>query len=152
LTIDRKFLGAVTMKLPTRFMFLTNELPRLSDASTALAGRFLVLRLTQSFYGQEDPGLTSQLLADLPGILLWAIEGWHRLHARHRFLQPASAMAAIQQIEDLASPVSAFVRERCIIRSGHRVPVEQLYAAWKRWCEQEGRNAVTTVQMFGRDL
>src|SRR5260221_13518006 len=44
LTIGRKHIGAVTMKLPTRFMFLTNELPRLNDASTALAGRFLLLR------------------------------------------------------------------------------------------------------------
>ena len=29
LTVDRKYLTSVTMKLPTRFMFLTNEFPRL---------------------------------------------------------------------------------------------------------------------------
>ena len=49
LTIDRKFLGAITIKLPTRFMFLTNELPRFTDAGPALAGRFLILELTRSF-------------------------------------------------------------------------------------------------------
>src|SRR5690606_19462785 len=64
LTIDRKFLGAVSMKLATRFMFLSNELPRLADSSTALAGRFLVLRLTRSFYGHEDHSLTEQLLEE----------------------------------------------------------------------------------------
>lgn len=152
LTIDRKFLGSVSMKLATRFMFLTNELPRLNDASTALAGRFLVLRLSNTFYGHEDVTLTDQLLAELPGILQWAIEGWKRLRARGRFVQPKSGEDAIRDMEDLASPVGAFIRDRCIVGVGHRAWVDDLYTAWKAWCEQDGRNAVSTKQAFGRDL
>ena len=53
LTVDRKYLPAWTGRLPARFMILTNELPRLSDASGALAHRFVVLRLTESHYGRE---------------------------------------------------------------------------------------------------
>jgi putative DNA primase/helicase len=152
LTIDRKFLGSVSMKLATRFMFLTNELPRLNDASTALAGRFLVLRLTNSFYGSEDVTLTDQLVAELPGILLWAIEGWKRLKKRGHFVQPKSAEEAIRDLEDLASPVSAFVRERCVVGPGHRAWIDDLYKAWQAWCEQDGRTIVTHKQTFGRDL
>jgi len=152
LTIDRKFLGSVSMKLATRFMFLTNELPRLNDASTALAGRFLVLRLTNTFYGTEDVTLTDQLLAELPGILLWAIEGWKRLKKRGRFVQPKSAEEAIRDLEDLASPVSAFVRECCVVGPGHRAWIDELYKAWQTWCEQDGRTVVTHKQTFGRDL
>jgi putative DNA primase/helicase len=152
LTIDRKFLGSVSMKLATRFMFLTNELPRLNDASTALAGRFLVLRLSNTFYGTEDVTLTDQLLAELPGILLWAIEGWKRLRARGRFIQPKSGEDAIRDMEDLGSPVGAFIRDRCVVGVGHRAWVDNLYDAWKGWCEQDGRNAVSTKQAFGRDL
>ncbi len=152
LTIDRKFLGSVTLKLPTRFVFLTNELPRLTDASGALAGRFLVLRLAQSFYGREDPQLTERLLTELPGILNWAIAGWQRLRQRGRFVQPGSVADAVRDMEDLASPVLAFVRECCFTGPGQRVWVDDLYAAWKQWCEQEGRTTVTTKQTFGRDL
>ena len=151
-TVDRKFLGSVTMKLPTRFMFLTNELPRLTDASGALAGRFVTLRLTESFYGKEDTGLTDRLLDELPGILNWAIEGWQRLHQRGHFLIPTSVKDVVQEIEDLSSPVSAFVRDECIVGPGHRVLVDVLYDVWRRWCEQEGRQIVTTKQTFGRDL
>ena len=68
LTIDRKFRRAWHGRLTTRFMLLTNELPRLVDASGALAKRFLILTLENSFYGREDPTLTGQLLAELPGI------------------------------------------------------------------------------------
>ena len=32
---------------------LSNEMPRLPDTSGALASRFIVLRLTESFYGKE---------------------------------------------------------------------------------------------------
>jgi putative DNA primase/helicase len=77
-TIDRKFLPPVNAKLCARFMLLMNELPRLNDASGALPGRMVLLRLTRSWYGQEDTALTDRLLAELPGILLWAIAGWQR--------------------------------------------------------------------------
>lgn len=152
LTVDRKFMGSVTMKLGTRFMFLSNELPRLNDASGALAGRFLILRLTESFYGREDTGLTAKLLAELPGILNWAIEGWHRLHDHGRFRPPQSTGEAMRDLEELSSPVSAFVRECCVIGEALRVPIDDLYGAWAHWCVREGRTAISTKQTFGRDL
>jgi len=152
LTVDRKFLGSVTMKLPTRFTFLTNELPRLKDASGALAGRFLILRLTHSFYGKEDVTLTAKLMAELPGILLWAIEGLKRLRPRGHFVQPESVLDAVRELEDLSSPVLAFVRDRCVVAPGRRIWVDNLYAAWNAWCEQDGRSSVTNKQTFGRDL
>ncbi len=68
LTIDRKYRGAWTGTLPSRFMILTNELPRIWDASGALASRFIVLLLTDSFIGREDIGLTDRLATVLPGI------------------------------------------------------------------------------------
>jgi len=152
LSIDRKFLGSVSMKLPTRFMFLTNELPRLSDASNALAGRFMILKLRTSFFGKEDTGLSEALFEELPGILLWAIEGWKRLNARGRFVQPESSREAMQDLEDLASPVGAFLRERCVVGPGHRVGVAQLFQAWQDWCSSDGRTIIPTKQTFGRDL
>ena len=152
LSVDRKFLGSISMTLPTRFMFLSNELPRLSDASGALAGRFLLLRLTESFYGREDTTLTRRLLEELPGILNWAIGGWRRLRERGYFVMPPSAMDAVADMEDLSSPVGAFVRADCIVGADYRILVDDLFAAWKRWSEREGRTTATTRQSFGRNL
>ena len=97
LTIDRKYQGAWTGRLPTRFLILTNELPRLADASGALASRFVVLTLRQSFYGREDQGLTERLLTELPGILNWAMVGRDRLAARGHFLQPRIIQASYRR-------------------------------------------------------
>jgi putative DNA primase/helicase len=152
LTIDRKFLDPVTCKLSSRLMILSNELPRLSDASGAIAGRFIVLRLTESFFGHEDPDLTAKLLSELPSILLWAIEGWQRLRARGRFAQPEAGEELLGQLHDLTSPVGAFVLDLCNVGPQYRASVQELFAAWKTWCESAGRKEPGTEATFGRDL
>ena len=151
-TIDRKFKEAWTGTLPTRFMILTNELPRILDASGALASRFIVLVLTESFLGREDPGLTDRLLTELPGILNWAIGGWIRLQERGHFVQPESATESITDLQDLGSPISAFIRDVCVDGPEFAVPTEGLFKAWQKWCESQGRTHPGTSASFGRDL
>jgi putative DNA primase/helicase len=151
-TIDRKHLPAVTVKLPTRFTLISNELPRLADTSGALAGRLILLRLTKSFYGREDHELTADLMTELPGILLWAIEGWRRLRERGRFVQPTTGTALVEEVEDLASPVGAFLKDRCVIEPGADVMVKDLFESWRSWCQERGRDNTGDTMRFGRDL
>jgi putative DNA primase/helicase len=151
-TIDRKFLPPVTVKLAARFMLLTNELPKLNDSSGALPGRMILLQLTRSWYGKEDTALTDRLLAELPGILLWAIAGWQRLRDRGHFIQPDAGKGMIGELTDLASPVGAFVREQCLVGPGYQVERALLFDAWKRWCEEQGRDHPGDSATFGRNL
>ena len=53
----RRRSSAFSARLTARFMLLSNELPKLNDSSGALPGRMILLRLTQSWYGQEDTAL-----------------------------------------------------------------------------------------------
>lgn len=152
ITIDRKYRSAWTGQLRTRFVLLTNELPRLTDASGALASRFITLVMRQSFYGREDHGLTASLLEELPGILNWALEGRRRLQARGHFIQPASSSEVTVELEALSSPISSFLHERCVVRPGACVKVSELYDAWCDWCDEHGRNHPGTTATFGRDL
>jgi len=52
----------------------------------------------------------------------------------------------------LASPVAAFVRERCILRPSAEVRRTALFDEWRRWCEQNGQSRPGTDAAFGRDL
>ena len=151
LTIDRKYREPWTGRLPTRFLLLTNELPRLSDSSGALASRFVVFVLTKSFLGGEDPALTDKLLLEAPGIFNWALAGLDRLHARGHFEPPISGREVVQQLEDLSSPISAFVRDCCRVGADESVPVDDLWTAWKVWCSDENRGPGTKA-VFGRNL
>jgi putative DNA primase/helicase len=151
-TIDRKHVDAWTGRLSARFFIMTNELPRISDASGALASRFLILTMTRSFLGAEDHGLTDRLLGELPGILNWAIEGWRTLRARGYFMPPASSAEAVRELEDLGSPIGAFIREKCTVAPGKTISCDALYAAWEDWCKDQGRDHSGIKQTFGRDL
>lgn len=151
-TVDRKNMSLITTRLTSRFMIFSNELPRLTDASGALASRFLLLRMVKSFYGQEDHGLSDRLIAERRGILLWAIEGWKRLRGRGHFVQPTSSREMLNDIEDLSSPVGAFVKECCTVGPGFMVSVNDIFARWKRWCDDMGRKEPGTAAVFGRDL
>jgi putative DNA primase/helicase len=151
-TADRKNRQAWTGKMQVRFLVISNQLPRLGDTSGAIASRFIILRLVNSFYGREDQTLTEKLLAELPGILNWSIEGLRRLRERGHFIQPTSAAEAVRELEDLASPIGAFIRERCVIEPGKTIEVTRLFEAWCEWCKSQGRDHPGTTQSFGRDL
>jgi putative DNA primase/helicase len=150
LTVDRKYREPWTGTLPTRVLIISNELPRFGDASGAIAHRFVVLTLTQSWLARENTRLTDELLAELPGILNWSLVGLERLTATGRFTEPTSSRDAIVALQDLVSPVAAFVRDRCV-RGPHEVECQLLYEAWRRWAEDTGHRP-GSLQTFGRDL
>jgi putative DNA primase/helicase len=151
LTVNRKYRDQWTGKLPTRIMLCSNELPQLGDASMAIAGRFVPLLLTRSWLGKEDHQLEQDLREELPGILNWSLDGLERLAEQGRFTRSPGASEAIVALQDLASPVAAFVRDRCVRDPDRSVAVDTLYAAWKTWADDNG-HVKSTKQVFGRDL
>jgi putative DNA primase/helicase len=152
LTIDRKNIVPWSGKLPARFVLATNELPAFSDASAALANRFLMFKLTKSFLGQEDQGLTSRLLKELPGIVLWALDGLERLRHRGYFQRPSSADDLAADLLEQTSPVRSFVEDCCVLEVAAQCNRDDIFRAWKRWCELQGRDHPGTKVGFGRQL
>jgi putative DNA primase/helicase len=151
LTVNRKYRDQWTGTLPARLMICSNELPQLGDASMAVAGRFVPLILSRSWLGQEDRELEPALHAELPGILNWALDGLERLTRNGRFTRSPHADEALDALQDLASPVTAFVRDRCLVGGEHEVEVDRLYNTWRAWAVDNGHER-SSKQVFGRDL
>jgi putative DNA primase/helicase len=138
LTIDRKYRDPWTGKLPSRFLILSNELPRFGDASGAIGNRCVILQMTKTFLGKENTSLSDELIAELPGVLSWSLDGLDRLTQQGRLTEPQSSVDAVQSLADLVSPCSAFVRDCCERDVGYEIPVANLYAAWRNWCDENG--------------
>jgi putative DNA primase/helicase len=131
---------------------ISNEMPRLTDASGAIIGRFVVLILTRSWLGKENHELEDRICEQLPGILNWALEGLARLNGNDgRFTGVESADDAITAMRDLASPVAAFVRERCKLDAQAHIAVDEIYAVYKTWAD-ENEYPKASKHVFGRDL
>lgn len=160
LSIDRKNRDPINVRLRTRVLLVSNELPQLYDSSGAIASRFLILRTEKSFYGQEDTALEARLLAELPGIFRWAVEGREDLARTGRFVEPESSKRAKQLLRGISSPVTVFLEERCecgregnaiFATPGFEVEMGEMYAAYRDWCEKNGREPLNK-QKFGAEL
>lgn len=147
-----KILERGTIVLQTRILILSNELPKLLDASGTIVSRFIMFQLTESFYMRENHGLAAELEAELPQILLWAMGGWKRLNQRGHFIQPESGKERIEIMERLASPVMSFVSDRCRLESGAICPKSDVRAEFEDWCVEEGIKVVMTDSDFGEKL
>ena len=151
-TIDRKHLEPWTGRLPTRFVLISNELPRLRDASGALASRLIILRFTRSFYGQEDTALFDRLKARAAGN---PALGDRRLEAAPapRPVHPAPHRPrAARRHGRSGQPHLRVPADRCVIDPLASVPVGTLYESWRTWCQEHGRDAVGDEPSFGKDL
>jgi putative DNA primase/helicase len=149
--VDRKYKDPWTGKMPTRLMILSNELPNFGDASGVIARRFIVLNMTVSWLGKEDVALTDKLATEMPGILNWALDGLARLEKNGHITEPPTSLEAVTTMQDTASPTSAFVREVCETGPMCEVLVDDLWAAWKAWADDQGIKAGSKA-MLGRNL
>jgi putative DNA primase/helicase len=144
-TINRKFLPPLSTHLGIRMMILTNEVPDLRDASGAAASRFIVLRLRHSFLCREDHGLQKRLCGELPGILNLGLDGWNSLRDKGRFTEPKSSRSTVEELQNLTSPVAAFINEfydECAYdeRTGSgKLLIGEVFKKWEGWCEERGR-------------
>lgn len=150
--VARKFREDWQGKLNTRFLFLTNELPRFWDASGALSSRFLVLETRVSFLGREDHELLAKLRQELPGILNWAIVGWRRLVERGYFVQPKSVNLTIEQLASLTSPIKEFIDDHYKLAPAAELYLTDIYSNYKRWSRSQGQAKYLPENLFARDL
>ena len=154
-TIDRKHKEPLTVKLPTRFMIMSNELPRLSDASGALASRFIVLEIHTSFLGKEQHDLDDELQRELNGILWWSIDGWLELKTRGHLLQPKSGNEAVEELLHLSSPYKKFIEERCELtdpEDGCWTRTDAIYEAFKDFWKSEGGGHTPLKETMAKSL
>jgi putative DNA primase/helicase len=115
-------------------VIFTNDVLKFDDVTGTLPTRFIYLELQRSFLGEEDPQLTTKLLAERAGILNWALDGWDRLSERGEFIQPASGAELANAVSDLGTDVHRFVEDRCELGADCSATIQQLFDAWQIWC------------------
>ena len=148
-TVPRKYRTDWIGRLPTRFVIMSNELPKLTDATGVIVSRLILLSLTKSWLGSEDVDLEDKLTAELPGIFRWALQGLDRVQARGRITEPGSSVQSLVALRDAIAPHSAFVRDCLDLTdpNARTTVIEDVWAEWKRWCEDQGRHAGTKNQL-----
>jgi P4 family phage/plasmid primase-like protien len=151
-TIDRKNKSHWTGSLPCKLLLISNEMPKLKDASGAVASRIITLRTRKSFFGQEDRHLfKDKIKPELPAILLWALDGLRRTRQRGPIAEPACSIEAREELAREGSPIMAFVEECLTFDVNATVDKNVLYSAYLDFAYDNGLQP-NTKSWFYREL
>jgi putative DNA primase/helicase len=136
--VPRKYKSDFAGTIRARIVMLCNELPYLPDASGAMGNRFVLIRFLECFLGKEDSDLSRKLIAELPGIFNWAIEGLKRLRKRGRFTMPDSSADVLQEYIEGSNPLADFLADDCEFYPDFTIEKDELYAGYRKWAEKQG--------------
>jgi putative DNA primase/helicase len=153
--VNRKHRETWHGKLGARFVILGNDEPEFKDASGALLGRMIHIYFGRSVFGREDPTLTSRLIAELPGIFNWSLDGLRALTARGHLTVPGASRESERDIARSTSPVAGFIEDRIAIMDpavGAAAWLDDLYAAYTAWCIDNGQRFDLHKTQFAKAL
>jgi putative DNA primase/helicase len=91
------------------------------------------------------------LAAELPAILLWAIQGWKRLRENGRFTESESGEQVKSSMHEASSPILTFTKDCCVVSLDATASKDELYRAWDSWCAENDFDA-GTKEIFARLL
>ena len=135
ISINRKNKQEVTLVLPTKLVFLVNELPMLNDTSMGFERRLLILPFLQTFTSdKQDKNLPKKLSSEISGILNWAIIGLKRLiEQNYQFTVSESMKRAKEQYLGVANPVERFVDETIVAKPANVIDNSVLLDNYSIW-------------------
>jgi P4 family phage/plasmid primase-like protien len=133
-TVNRKNKEAWSGYLPTRLVVYSNEALQLTENSNALVGRMVVLKMSRSFYDNEDTDLYHRLEKELAGIFNWSMEGLRRrLERGGYFVQPETGRSLLELMSELGNPIGSFVEDALMFDPHGHVSKDDVFACYKRW-------------------
>lgn len=135
ISINRKNKMEITTKLPTKLVFLMNELPLLSDDSFGFERRLLLLPFDKTFTeAEQDKNLPKKLSSELEGILNWSLEGLKRLIENNYSFTVSKPMQDAKELYlGVGNPVEKFIKECVVSKPGNVMPAKELINAYISW-------------------
>jgi len=140
ISINRKNKMEITTKLPTKLVFLMNELPLLSDDSFGFERRLLILPFDKTFTeAEQDKDLPKKLSSELEGILNWSLEGLKRLIANNYSFTVSKPMQDAKELYlGVGNPIEKFVKECVVSEPANVLQAKDLIHAYMNWMTRNG--------------
>lgn len=148
---ERKYERPFSFKPYARLIAATNNLPRLLDHSDGFFRRAIILRFNRQFTEQDrDIHREANLMAELPGILNWALAGLQALYARGRFVIPPSSEHEILRYRTDSDPIRQYAEEKLVLDRDSRVQSGELYEDYRQWSLGNGYQPLATNSFASR--
>ena len=129
----------------------TNDLPEITGTTEAIWRRIRVIEFPVTIPpAEQDKELADRLIAELPGILQWALHGlseWRKAD----LAPPKSVLQSTKSYRHDNDTVGQWIESACICEPARRASMKQLYETYRVWCEQSSLDALPNAA-FGKEL
>jgi P4 family phage/plasmid primase-like protien len=129
-----------------------NYKPTIKGRDPAIWNRIrLIPFLVQIPKAEQDKGLFAKLIAELSGILAWAVAGcleWQKIG----LAEPASVSQATKAYRTEMDILTPWIDSNCVTSAGKWDTFKNLYSDYCRWCEDHGIPFIMSGPEFGNAL
>lgn len=125
-----------------------NHKPNVKSADDGIWRRLLVIPFTQTF-AEPDKDLKEKLIAEISGILNWALVGYERWR-KNGLIIPNSVLLESKNYRDEMNNVRNFLEACCDLNTQNTVTHKKLFEAYLKWCNEEGETPVRKKDFKGR--
>ena len=152
---DRKNLPPISAKPTAKLMVAWNSRPRMRDKSDGVWRRMILVPFQRTIEpARRVLGMDTMKWwldqGEAPGILLWAIEGLHRLRTNREFTESEVCKSVLSDYRIESNPVSEFLDD--FIQPGEgAIESQKLYELYSHWCKKNGLHALGSRQ-FGKEI
>lgn len=150
-TVSARFLYAEDFEFKPAFKLwlAANHRPVIRGTDEGIWDRVRLIPFTVRITDEEKDGaLFEKLVAELPGILAWAVGGCV-LWQREGLGLPAAVRVATDQYRRESDTLGAFIDERCELDPDYEEAATPLYLAYAHWCDQGGEYKQTQTKFGG---
>lgn len=137
----------------SKLLFAANKISSVEDTDDdAYYSRWLLFQFNQQFIGENvDRNIIEKITTkeELEGILIWAIEGLHRLLEKGHFSYRWDIEENKQLMESSSNSVSSFVIECVEQAEKEHITKDNLYKIYTKYCTEKGISRVTKDK-FGK--
>lgn len=152
-TVTARYLHAEFFEFvpEAKIWLATNHKPRITGSDDGIWRRLRLIPFNRKFSDEEkDLDLKNKLLAELPGILQWVIEG--ALEWQAHGLGTASAVRdATREYKTEQDTLGRFLEEETLSEAPLKISANHLYAAYSTWATNAGEK-VESQKAFGTKL
>lgn len=141
--------GSFEFTVTCKIWMATNYEPVIRGTDIGVWRRIVKIPVTTDFTGREDKQLREKLLAELPQILGWLVEGYE-LYQKEGLRQPEKITTAIKDYKTEMDIVQQWIDEYCETKPSYFERANALYDNFKAFCLR--RDQRTNQTIFGRNL
>ena len=151
MSVETKYQASYTTTLYAKLVILLNRLMDSDDTSDGYFRRLVIIPFNRRYYelkqGEQpkegisymDVHLVDKLVAELPGIFNFSLEGLHDLMSHDYQLVSSSACdAVLEEYKKRQNPVMTFIEDCIEYEPGRRIRRPDIKPAYAEWYAQHG--------------